>query len=172
MTLVVEAHVLEAPVWPVWVPSVRRRRLDPVAQYACAAVEAVREQCTDAVFPTDMALVVHSSAGAVQATRRFLESLHSFGDSGVSPTPFISSVHNALAGVLSQLLGCTGPCFMVAEATTEARPAVTGLAERLLLSQRCQAVLGVSCDVTEVGNPFISSDITTQAWAGLFVGDV
>lgn len=91
--------------WPAWVPSAQRRRLDPLARAACAAVEAAGL----AVPGEDCALVLSTAYGCVDSTLRFAGSVADWGDTAASPAAFTASVHSHPTGVLGELLGLHGP---------------------------------------------------------------
>lgn len=106
---------------PAWVPAGARRRLDPLARTACAAVEGA---LAGEALPPDTALVVDTSYGAVESTHRFVKDMAAYGDGGASPTPFTASVHNSAAGALGELLRLQGPCTTLSHGATGALAAL------------------------------------------------
>jgi 3-oxoacyl-[acyl-carrier-protein] synthase III len=100
-------HQTEGDAWPTWVPAGSRRRLDPLVRLATAAVDRLQQQGPP--LAQDTAIIVATSYGAVESTFRFANSIATYGDSGGSPTPFTTSVHNSCAAALGELLGLRGP---------------------------------------------------------------
>lgn len=105
-----------------WVPAGQRRRLDPLARAASAAVDQLaaggRRDDGAPRLAADTALVVSTSYGAVESTHRFALSMSAYGDRGASPTPFTASVHNSCAGALGEMLGLHGPCTTLSQGGT------------------------------------------------------
>ena len=142
-----------------WVPAAQRRRLDPLARAATAAVE----QLGVPRFAADTALVVSTSYGAVESTHRFALSMATYGDRGSSPTPFTASVHNSCAGALGEMLGLHGPCTTLSQGGTGTLAALRW-ALLVLGAGRAPAVLAVIGDRHNAWSRRIVSELAFCPW--------
>jgi hypothetical protein len=145
---------------PAWVPASRRRRLDPLAWLAAQAVDGV---LGDTPLPADAALVLGTAYGSLVSTQRFADTMREFGDGGASPSPFTTSVHNATAGALGELLGLHGPCLTLSHGTGSGLAALL-LAADLIRTGRCPEVLVVAADLVPA---WLLPAVATCAPAGL-----
>jgi Beta-ketoacyl synthase, N-terminal domain len=124
--------------WPTWVSAGSRRRLDPLVRMACAALERLQQQGDP--LPQDSAVIVATAYGAVESTFRFATSMATYGDSGASPTPFTTSVHNSCAAALGELLHFRGPTSTISHGP--AGPIIAlRFASQLIASGRAPAAI-------------------------------
>lgn len=131
-------HATEADAWPAWVPAGARRRLDPLTRLACAVVDRLMQQGGE--LHPDTAVLVATSYGAVESTFRFAQSIAQFGDTGGSPTPFTTSVHNSCAAAIGELLRLRGPTTTISQGATGTIAALR-FASRLVETGRAPAAL-------------------------------
>jgi hypothetical protein len=131
-------HATDGDAWPSWVAAGQRRRLDPLTRLACAVVE--RLQFQGEPLPADTAVLVATSYGAVESTFKFAQSIAAYGDTGGSPTPFTTSVHNSCAGAIGELLQFRGPTTTVSQGATGPLAALR-FAHRLVQTGRAPAAL-------------------------------
>lgn len=149
------------PAWPTWVTSGHRRRSDALLRGTSAAVDLLIQ---DGWQPAaDTAVVVSTSYGAVDATWRFGTSIASHGDAGASPTPFTSSVHNACAGNLGELLSLHGPCSTLSQGQQGTHAALRWAA-LMLASQRAPAVLALIGDRHNDWSRTVVAELTKAPW--------
>lgn len=149
------------PAWPRWVTAGHRRRSDALLRGTTAAVDGLRN---DGWQPhPDTALVVSTSYGAVDATWRFGTSIAEHGDAGASPTPFTSSVHNACAGSLGELLGLHGPCTTLSQGQHGTHAALRW-ATLMLANGSAPAVLVVIGDRHNDWSRAVVAELTGAAW--------
>ena len=134
----IPGHATEGEAWPAWVPAGARRRLDPLTRLACAAVERLLQQ--GGGLPSDTAVLVATSYGAVESTFRFAHSLSAYGDAGGSPTPFTTSVHNSCAAAIGELLRLRGPTTTISQGATGPLASLR-FAHRLVETGRAPAAL-------------------------------
>ncbi len=93
---------IQHPDYTAFIPKMKRRRMSDVLKMATACTLDCFEQI-DLNQPD--AIIVGTSLGCTQFTKKFLDKIL-FADGGlISPTSFISSTHNTIAGQLSLLLG-------------------------------------------------------------------
>lgn len=126
------------PDRPAWVPAGTARRQDRLTRLACAVTDRLGLSL-DQLAP-DTAVVVQTGYGSVESTLRFLDSLRQHGPAGASPTPFTTSVHNATAGTLAELLRIHGPSFTLSNLVLPAI-SVLRLAARLVAAGKAPAAL-------------------------------
>lgn len=131
-------HATEGDTWPTWVPAGARRRLDPLTRLACAVIDRLMQQGGE--LHPDTVVLVATSYGAVESTFRFAQSIAQFGDSGGSPTPFTTSVHNSCAAAVGELLRLRGPTTTVSQGATGPIAALR-FASRLVETGRAPAAL-------------------------------
>jgi 3-oxoacyl-[acyl-carrier-protein] synthase II len=137
-----QADSHDSSALPDWVPAAARRRLDANQRLAVLAVAAAIAGHT---LPPATAVIVASAYGNVDASWRFAVSLAEHGDHAGSPTPFTTSVHNAVAGCLAALLQLQGPTSTLSDGDGSAE-AARDLAQAWLTSGRAPAVLLVLGD--------------------------
>ncbi len=149
---------------PAWVPAGTRRRMDAFSRVATIAVD--RLIGTRRLEP-ETAMVLSTSYGAVDSTFRFVGSIAAYRDDGASPTPFTTSVHNAAAGALGELLGLHGPATTVSQGGLATMTALRW--EMLMLAAgRAPAVLAVLGDRH---NDWSRGVVATLAQARWPIGD-
>jgi hypothetical protein len=131
-------HATEGDAWPAWVPAGARRRLDPLTRLACATIDRLLQQGGE--LHPDTAVLVATSYGAVDSTFKFAQSIAQFGDTGGSPTPFTTSVHNSCAAAVGELLRLRGPTTTISQGATGTITALR-FASRLVETGRTPAAL-------------------------------
>ncbi|HYE03903.1 MAG TPA: beta-ketoacyl synthase chain length factor [Planctomycetota bacterium] len=127
---------------PAWVPAGTRRRMDAFARIATVAVDRLVGARR---LEPETAMVLSTSYGAVDSTFRFVGSIAAYRDEAASPTPFTTSVHNAAAGALGELLGLHGPATTVSQGGLGTLSALRW-ATLMLGAGRAPAVLAVLGD--------------------------
>ena len=151
---------LDATQRPSWVSAGDKRRMDPLTYRACQCVAA----CLDGITLSSHAAVIFASAyGSIHSTLKFADSMAAYGDEGASPTPFTSSVHNATAGTLCQLLELHGPSTTISENNCSITAALR-LAHCLLLTERCEQVLLVAGEEHHPWSLQAISELTRIPW--------
>ncbi len=95
--------------WAAEIPASMKRRSPRIWQMA--SVSAGRALSAGNLSPRSV--VVGTALGALDETRRFLDGV--FTDGFGSPTNFIASVHNSMAGRIAQEFGIKGPNLTVCD---------------------------------------------------------
>jgi len=133
----------EEPPRPSWVDARRKRRLDPLTYRACQAVDrALGNRRLD----VDAAVIFATGYGSVGSTLRFAASMIELGEDQASPSPFTTSVHNATAGSLAELLDLHGPSTTISQGNASSTSALL-LARSWLREERASRVLVVAGDL-------------------------
>lgn len=93
---------LQSPDYKAYVSPAQIRRMSTVLKMGVAAgVEALR-QAGDAEAD---AIIVGTGLGCIQDTLKFVGAMYESAEGTQSPTAFIQSTHNSIAGLLALLLG-------------------------------------------------------------------
>lgn len=125
------------------------RRADRFSKMATlAAYDAWREGGLEGSDPSRVGMVVGTAFGPHPTVFNVLDDILSYGDSGVSPTLFSHSVHNAAAAYISMATGVTGPAVSLTSFTSSLIQGMT-IARMWLEEDVCDSVL-VGC-VEECG---------------------
>ena len=90
------------PDYTAFIPAASRRRMSDVLKMAIACSKDCLEQ-TGVEQPD--AIIVGTCMGCNVFTKKFLDNIISSKGGLISPTPFILSLHNTIAGQISLLLG-------------------------------------------------------------------
>ena len=115
------------------------RRLKRLQRLTLALGSAVSTEAGDGVEP--FGVYLGTGWGPLSETNAFLERLFKSGDQFSSPTDFVGSVHNAVAGQLALRFGATGPNVTVTAGDVSFEQAV--LAASLLADERPFFLCGV-----------------------------
>ena len=90
------------------------RRADKLSKMAVlAAADAVSDSGMDGLEGLKTGVIVATAFGAHVTTFDFLDDILNYGDTGVSPTLFSNSLHNAAASYTASALGARGPTLTV-----------------------------------------------------------
>jgi Beta-ketoacyl synthase, N-terminal domain len=147
--------------WPTWVSAGSRRRLDPLVRMACAALERLQQQGEP--LPKESAVIVATAYGAVESTFRFATSMATYGDSGASPTPFTTSVHNSCAAALGELLQFRGPTSTISHGS--AGPIIAlRFASQLIASGRAPAAIVLAGERHNDWSRNVVSTLSKSPW--------
>ena len=163
-------HPTDGDTWPTWVPTGSRRRLDPLVRLATAAVDRLQQQ--GAPLLPDTAVIVATSYGAVESTFRFATSLATYGDTGGSPTPFTTSVHNSCAAALGEMLNLRGPTSTISHGAASPLLALR-FAASLVSTGRAPAALVVAGERHNAWSRNVVSTLSGAPWPisdGLIAG--
>jgi 3-oxoacyl-[acyl-carrier-protein] synthase II len=118
------------------------RRAD---RFSKMAVLAAFDAVTDGGIAIDetgtgLGIILATAFGPQVTAFRFLDEIIDYGDSGVSPTLFSHSVHNAAASYVASALGNRGPTLTVTQFGSSFHQALV-LAQAWLREGRCENVL-------------------------------
>ncbi len=117
------------------------RRADRFSKMAImAAHDAVAASGIEFENPERVGIVFATGFGPHTTTFSFLDDILNYGDAGVSPTIFSSSVHNAAVSYASRLLGIKGPTWTITRFRNPFEEAMA-LAQAWLDEGRCDMVL-------------------------------
>lgn len=117
------------------------RRADRFSKMATlAAYDAVAESCTPLENPERVGIIFATAFGPHTTTFSFLDDILNYGDVGVSPTIFSSSVHNAAVSYISNTLKIKGPTWTITRFRNPFYQALL-LAQVWLEEGRCDQVL-------------------------------
>ncbi len=119
------------------------RRMGRQPAMALAAVLEATRGCRDL---RDAALVLGTAHGAIGETINFIFDATRHGAPLASPLLFASSLHNAMCGAASRVLGMRGPTFAITNGSTSFEAAL-GVAVRLLGAGRVSRAVVGSSDV-------------------------
>lgn len=97
----ISTSTLITPDYSAFISAMDRRRMSPVLKMAIACAIDCLEQ---AGISQPGAIIVGTSMGCAVHTRNFLDKILSAGEGPLSPTSFIVSTHNTVAGQISLLL--------------------------------------------------------------------
>jgi 3-oxoacyl-[acyl-carrier-protein] synthase II len=95
------ASELMTPDYTAFIPAMDRRRMSPVLKMAIACSIDCLEQ---AGLRQPDGIIVGTSMGCCVHTKNFLDKIHAANEGLLSPTSFIVSTHNTIAGQISLLL--------------------------------------------------------------------
>ena len=121
--------------------------------FAKMAVSASQKACSENTFhdkDTNASIIVATLFGPHVTTFKFLDNLLDYSDSGVSPTTFSHSVHNAAASYIATNLGIMGQSLTITSFNDPFKQALV-LADAWLDLKQVQKVL--VCYVDEVSAP-------------------
>ncbi len=97
-----------APDYRAIIPGPEARRLSTGIKMSIAATKAAMEQA--GVAQVD-AVITGTGMGCIRDSEKFLLGILENDEQFLSPTPFIQSTHNSVAGHLARMLTCTGYNF-------------------------------------------------------------
>lgn len=100
-------YATEPPYKDYIAPNVSRRMAKGVKMSIATATEALKE----AHITTPDAIFVGTGMGCVQDSEKFLTALLDNNEKHLTPTAFIQSTHNTVAGQIALLLQCKGENF-------------------------------------------------------------
>ena len=119
----------------------KMRRADRFSKMATlAAHDAVAQSGVEFENPERIGIVLATAFGPHTTTFRFLDDILDYGDGGVSPTIFSSSVHSAAVSYISRALEIKGPTWTVTQFRNPFEEAMQ-LAQAWLDEGRCDYVL-------------------------------
>lgn len=102
LTPIGSESVLQHADYKQYVSPIQLRRMSAVLKMGVAAgVEALKQ----AGNASADAIIVGTGLGCIQDTLKFVEAMYESGEGTLSPTAFIQSTHNSIAGQLALLLG-------------------------------------------------------------------
>ncbi|VAX38167.1 hypothetical protein MNBD_UNCLBAC01-591 [hydrothermal vent metagenome] len=130
-TLLKDKHVLS-----------KARRADRFSKIATlAAWDAVHDGGSlESIKDESLGIIVATAFGPHKATFNFLDNILDYGESGVSPTIFSHSVHNAAASYIAAALDKKGPILTITDFCFSFHQALI-LADSWLDQGRCKNVL-------------------------------
>jgi 3-oxoacyl-[acyl-carrier-protein] synthase II len=102
LTPIGDGAVLQHPDYKQYVSPVQIRRMSMVLKMGVAAGVEALKQAGDAEAD---AIIVGTGLGCIQDTLKFVEAMYESEEGTLSPTAFIQSTHNSIAGQLALLLG-------------------------------------------------------------------
>ncbi len=102
MTPIGDGAALQHPDYKQYVSPVQIRRMSMVLKMGVAAGVEALKQAGDAEAD---AIIVGTGLGCIQDTLKFVEAMYESEEGTLSPTAFIQSTHNSIAGQLALLLG-------------------------------------------------------------------
>ena len=97
-----ENGTLQHPDYKQYVSPVQLRRMSAVLKMGVAAGVEALKQAGDAEAD---AIIVGTGLGCIHDTLKFVEAMYESEEGTLSPTAFIQSTHNSIAGQLALLLG-------------------------------------------------------------------
>lgn len=97
-----------APDYRTIIPGSEARRLSTGMKMSIAATKAAMEQA--GVEQVD-AVITGTGMGCIRDSEKFLRAILDNDEQFLTPTPFIQSTHNSVAGHLARMLDCTGYNF-------------------------------------------------------------
>ena len=130
------------------------RRADTFAKMA---VSASNNACSNFKFSdqdTDISIILATQFGPHATTFKFLDNLLDYSDTGVSPTIFSHSVHNAAASYIASSLGICGQSLTITSFIDPLKQALI-MADAWLKSDQAKKVI-VSY-VEEESDPLVSA---------------
>jgi 3-oxoacyl-[acyl-carrier-protein] synthase II len=101
LTPLSEEHSLQAPDYKVYISPASLRRLSPVLRMGIA----LAKQCQARIKEEIDAISVGTALGCLADTEKFLVNILAATSDTLSPTAFIQSTHNTIAGQISLELG-------------------------------------------------------------------
>ncbi|MCP4105408.1 MAG: beta-ketoacyl synthase chain length factor [Desulfobacteraceae bacterium] len=110
---------------------------------ACAGFEFQKED-------TDISIILCTQFGPHATTFKFLDTLLDYSDTGVSPTTFSHSVHNAAASYIASFLGIRGQSLTITSFQDPLRQALI-LADAWLEQKQAEKI--IVCYVDEESDP-------------------
>jgi 3-oxoacyl-[acyl-carrier-protein] synthase II len=99
---IAEGAALQHPDYKQYVSPVQLRRMSTVLKMGVAAGVEALKQAGDAEAD---AIIVGTGLGCIQDTLKFVEAMYESAEGTLSPTAFIQSTHNSIAGQLALLIG-------------------------------------------------------------------
>jgi 3-oxoacyl-[acyl-carrier-protein] synthase II len=122
------------------------RRADGLSRMATlAAYDAFIDSGLDDGIKDNLGIILVTAFGPHVTTFKFLDDILTFGDTGVSPTLFSHSVHNAATSYIASALGSRGPTLTLTQFENSFYQGII-LAESWLNEGRCDYVLLGSAD--------------------------
>ncbi len=121
------------------------------------AVSASNKACSEFEFnneDTKISIIVATLFGPHVTTFKFLDNLLDYSDSGVSPTTFSHSVHNAAASYIAVSLGIRGQSLTITSFNDPLKQALI-LADAWLEFDQAKKI--VVCYVEEESDPMVSA---------------
>ncbi len=121
------------------------------------AVSASNKACSDFEFnneDTQISIIVATLFGPHVTTFKFLDNLLDYSDSGVSPTTFSHSVHNAAASYIAVSLGVRGQALTITSFNDPLKQALI-LADAWLEFDQAKKI--IVCYVDEESDPLVSA---------------
>lgn len=98
---ITRSSTLIQPNYKEFIDPMQLRRMSPIIRMSiCCSLDCIRN--ADVNEPD--AIIVGTGLGCLNDTEVFLKALVSSGENLISPTPFIQSTHNTIAGQLSLIL--------------------------------------------------------------------
>lgn len=117
------------------------RRADKLSKMAVlAAADALADSGIADINRKKIGIILATAFGAQVTTFEFLDGILDYGDTGVSPTTFSNSVHNAAASYVSSSLNIQGPTLTVTQFRFSFQTALQ-LARTWLEQGRCEYLL-------------------------------
>jgi 3-oxoacyl-[acyl-carrier-protein] synthase II len=117
------------------------RRADKLSKMAVlAAADALADSGIDNIAQKKIGIILATAFGPHVTTFAFLDDILDYGDTGVSPTTFSNSVHNAATSYIATSLKIKGPTLTVTQFRFSFQTALQ-LAEVWLAQGRCDYVL-------------------------------
>jgi 3-oxoacyl-[acyl-carrier-protein] synthase II len=102
LTPIGDGAALQHPDYKQYVSPIQIRRMSMVLKMGVAAGVEALNQAGDAEAD---AIIVGTGLGCIQDTLKFVEAMYESEEGTLSPTAFIQSTHNSIAGQLALLLG-------------------------------------------------------------------
>lgn len=151
----IEGWIMPNPVYQVSTEVVtdkqvlkETRRADHFTKMATlAAFDALADSGIPEQSKQKLGIILATALGPHVTTFNFLDDILTYGDSGVSPTLFSHSVHNAVTSYIALNLQTRGPTLTMTQFANSFHQALI-LAECWLKEKRCEYILVGSVDQT------------------------
>lgn len=105
-------NITEEARTPIALPAGATRRMSRIMRMACdSAIDAMNSCAINSID----GIYFGTGLGCLDDTGKFLTEIHTIHGSPLSPTPFIRSTHNTMAGQLALFLGARGPNITVSQ---------------------------------------------------------
>ena len=163
------SDVLVHPDYKDWIPVIKRRRMSDAIKMSITCTLDCMEQI--AIDELD-GIIIGISMGSSMHTKNFLNKIHGSNDFVISPSSFITSTHNTIAGQISLFLKNNNYNNTHTHNSLSFEHALMDMS--LLLNEGCENVLVGGVDESEnelfeLGKYLGINDYPRGAGAGLFV---
>ena len=137
--------------------NVKVKKIRRADNFAKMAVSASIKACSDFDFSdtkSDISIILATQFGPHVTTFKFLDNLLDYSETGVSPTIFSHSVHNAAASYIASTLGIIGQTLTITSFIDPFRQALV-LADAWLATDQANKI--IICYTEEESGPFLTA---------------